>query len=150
MKRMQLRTKHQQEFLMRLSSRPTAVIISFLLIFAQVALSRSPEPVFQILDKQSKDYRLVNVALDYAGQRTTQGFLVFEGNQPRLLEWASITSLEIGGSVDGTPGKLSCTIQHPDGAKQAFACVDGVVLGRSRNGEYRKPLNQVTKIIPPN
>jgi hypothetical protein len=117
--------------------------------------------VFQISDVSSRcgvrtsgmpkrNHKIANLAIEYSDGRVTDGFRVLDGNKQKLVRWSEITSLEIGSPVGGgTPNKyVQCSVQFSDNSRQNLSCVDGIVLGKTINGDYKKPLGQVAGLIP--
>jgi hypothetical protein len=117
---------------------------------AQNRMAQAQNRMFHIEDAESRDYNIVNLTIEYSDGRVADGVRVREGDQWKVVLWSTITSLEIGTVVEyGTPNSyVQCSIQLSDGTKHNFSCVDGMVLGTTRRGTYKKPLDQVAALLP--
>lgn len=114
------------------------------------SVSEAQIKLFQLSDVNSRDYKIANLAIKYSDGRVTDGFRVLDGNQQKLVLWSDINSLEIGTLVgDSMPDKyVQCSVEFSDATRRSLNCIDGIVLGKTRNGDYKKPLDQVTALIP--
>ena len=131
-----------------LSLRTTVACLVFLGACLGVAEARNQ--IFHFTDVNSNDYKITDLVIQYSDERVTEGFRVLDRNQPKLLRWSAITSLKIGAQVgDGTPDKhLECSVQLSDGTNLSLFCIDGIVLGQTRNGDYKRPLNELIELRP--
>ena len=117
---------------------------------ACLSVAEAQIQLFQLSDVNSRDYKIADLTIRYSDGRVTDGFRILAGKQQKLVPWSEITSLEIGAPVgSGTPNKyVQCSVQFSDGTRQTVYCIDGIVLGKTRNGDYKKRLDQVTALIP--
>jgi hypothetical protein len=98
-----------------------------------------------------RDHEIANLTINYPDGIVTDGFRILDGNQQRLVRWSEITSLQMEALVgDGERDKyVRCSVQFSDATRQTLHCLDGIVLGNTSSGVYKKPLDQVTTLIPP-
>jgi hypothetical protein len=115
-----------------------------------LGIAEAQNRMFQLADVNSRDYKIVNLTIEYSDGRVADGVRIRDGDQWRVVQWSTITSLEIGTAIEYSASNtyVQCSIQLSDGTKHDYSCVDGIVLGRTRRGDYRKPLDQVTALLP--
>lgn len=130
--------------------RLRTIAACFLCLGACFSLAEAQVKLFQISDVDSRDYKIGNLTIRYPDRSVAEGFRIVDGTQQKLVLWSEITSLEIGTLVgQTTSGKyVQCSVQFSDATTKNLHCIDGIVLGKTRNGDYKRPLSQVTALIP--
>ena len=125
-------------------------LLSCLFLALSLSAAEAQTILFQISDASSRDYKIANLTIKYSDGKVTDGFRVIEENNQKLVRWSEITSLEIGTVVgDGTATKyVECSVEFSDATTRNLHCIDGMVSGKTRNGDYKKPLHQVKALLP--
>ena len=130
--------------------RLRATVACLFCLGACLGVVEAQNRLFHLSDVASRDFTIGNLTIQYSDGIVTDGFRILYGNQARLVPWSAVTSLEIKAQVgDGTSNQyVECSVQLSDGTKHKLSCIDGIVLGKTRRGDYKKPLDQVTALIP--
>jgi len=106
--------------------------------------------MFHLVDVNSRDYKITGVSIEYPKGKVSDGFWILEENQSKSVSWSVVTSLKIETPVeDGEPPTyLKCSVELTNGKTVNLTCLNGTLLGITRNGDYRKPLDRVIELRP--
>lgn len=103
--------------------------------------------IFHLIDVNSSDYKITDLAIEYSDATVADGFRIQKDGQARLIPWSAITNLKLETTdQDVSDGFLKCSVKFTDGKTLISSCVNGTLLGTTRNGDYRMPLGKVIEL----
>lgn len=127
-----------------------AFLACFCIFGACLSWAGTKNQIFHLIDVNSRDYKITDLVIEYSDSRVSEGFRIMQENQPKLLLWSAITSVKIETSGEGgTPRKyVNCSVELVSGGTLSLSCLNGTVLGVTRNGDYKKPLDEIIELRP--